>query len=91
MDRVTYGAIQRESDWDTSADTEGYIYVRAFTTLHIPVRGEIVAQMIQSPGLYGIQDDGTTPEYLTQVYEEERATLLAMLAALGAVSEGEGA
>ena len=65
----------------------GYVGVQATTELRIPSdQGGWIAQTITSPGLWGIEDD-SDQEYLNEVFEEERATLLDMLKALGAREE----
>lgn len=88
MLKVRHSAIKRESDYDEEIGVEGFIYVRATCMIYIPVGRVSIAQQISSPGLWGI-DAESSAEYLDLVYDEERETLAAMLAALGATPEPE--
>lgn len=80
---VTHGEIVAESGWDEDAGVEGFIYIRAATTLYIPYWGSDITQRITSPGIYRV-DPNSEEGYLDRLYEEELDALTHMLAELGA-------
>ncbi len=61
-----------------------FVWIQAVAEIHLPFgsQGVQIIQTIESPGLWGIEDDsGET--YFESVYAEELRTLEAMLAELG--------
>lgn len=74
-------AKQRMSDWKN-----GYWYfcgVCAVADISIPIgNGAFTMHSIYSPGLWGIKSDQDT--YIEEVFEEEKAELIAQLKTLGA-------
>jgi hypothetical protein len=85
---ITHTEITRDSDWDTGAEVEGLIYIRAICEITITPEGynHGILQTLSSPGLYGI-DDNSSKEYLDGVWQEERQTLIDMLQEIGAKPE----
>jgi hypothetical protein len=86
---ITHLAIERDSDWDTGAEVEGLIYIRATCEIEITPEGygHGILQTLSSPGLYGIDDD-SSKEYLDEVWQEECQTLIDMLKEIGAQPKG---
>jgi hypothetical protein len=81
-----------EDDHDQDQELENmdasWVGVRARVELHIPGppgSNYTIAHVVTSPGLWGIQHDGTTAsdDYLGEVFDEECDTLADMLTALG--------
>lgn len=72
------GDAQRLRDY---GNTWSMIGVRAKGELQIPYGpgGTYILQTIHSPGVWGVEDD-SGEEYLNELYAEEKATLLSMLA-----------
>lgn len=69
-------------------DGDGYVGVFARVTITIPHGTGGILHVVESPGLWSIEDDsGET--YFSEVFDEECATLMEMLGALGVkVSDG---
>lgn len=61
-----------------------YCGVRAAIELEIPApeKGHRILQTIESPGLWGVEDDGDQ-EYLTEVFNDECDVLAHMLTEMG--------
>ena len=62
----------------------GFMGVRASCTVLIGIghKGHVIAQRIDSPGIWGVESD-SDPGHVQELYENERSILLAMLAAMG--------
>jgi hypothetical protein len=60
----------------------GFVGVRASAELHIPHGSAFIIQHIETPGLWGIEDD-SGDDYLESVFQEECNTLASMLEAMG--------
>jgi len=56
--------------------------VRAKIRLEIPNGESKILQSIESPGLWGIEDD-SGEDYFNEVFEEEKETLIQMLETMG--------
>ena len=78
---VTYGEIHRkveEDQWEPDA-----FGVMATTTLEIQLpSGDIIITGLKSPGLWEVRDPDEA--HLSEVFEDQKEILLAMLAELGA-------
>jgi hypothetical protein len=61
-------------EWD-------YVGVVARAEIRIPYGKDWLTTTLDSPGLWGVEDD-SGEEYLSSIYEEERETLFGMLEAL---------
>ena len=64
----------RAGEWD-------YVGVIARATIKIPYGAASITATIDSPGLWGVEND-SGEDYLAHVFGEERATLLDMLESL---------
>ena len=64
-------------------DGSPYVGVIARASLKIPYGADWITSSIDSPGLWGIEADASE-DYLEEVFQEERATLLDMLESLKA-------
>ena len=62
----------------------GFMGVRASCTVYIGIgqQGHVIAQRIDSPGIWGVESD-SDPSHIEELYESERSILLAMLDAMG--------
>lgn len=60
----------------------GFVGVRAAVNVPIHVGTTIIIQRMESPGLWGIEDD-SGDDYFDDVFHDEAETLADMLAALG--------
>lgn len=72
-------AQERMAAW-TRGDWE-YIGVRAVAKIEVPNGRDWIVTRIKSPGLWGIESDAGE-DYLAEVFEDEKATLLEMLESL---------
>lgn len=61
-----------------------FMGIRASCTLHIGIvqAGHVILHRFESPGVWGVETD-SSPEHIQQLFEDERAVLLAMLDAIG--------
>ena len=61
-----------------------FMGVRASCTVLIGIghKGHVIAQRIDSPGIWGVETD-SDPSHIEELYESERSILLAMLDAMG--------
>ena len=66
---------------DTGAGDFGFCGIRAVAEIRIPYGNDWIVTTLKSPGLWGIADD-SDPDYLAEVFEQEKAILLEMLASL---------
>jgi hypothetical protein len=73
--------IERELARDESANDFSHIGVFATAVVATPNGSGWILTRIRSPGLWGIEED-SSEDYLSEVYEEEKATLLRILASL---------
>ena len=62
----------------------GFMGIRASCTVLIGIgrKSHVIAQRIDSPGIWGVETD-SHPDHVQELYENERSILLAMLAAMG--------
>ena len=62
----------------------GFMGVRASCTVLIGIgqSGHVIAQRIDSPGIWGVETD-SDPAHVRELYDAERNILLAMLDAMG--------
>jgi hypothetical protein len=87
--RVQVGPFVRDvlPDTDTAWEVHEPIGVRATCELFVDIGVEhpfVIIQRIETPGVWGIEtDDQDGDAYVAEVFEEEKATLLAMLRAMG--------
>jgi hypothetical protein len=58
-----------------------FIGVRAVATVEILN----VRQVLRSPGLWGVEDD-SGDDYIAEIFEDEKATMLEMLAEMGVLA-----
>jgi hypothetical protein len=58
--------------------SEGFVGVRAVAKIEIPDGQGRIRTSIKSPGLWGV-DPNESEDYLAEVFEEERETLVHML------------
>lgn len=85
---ITFGQIHKLTCPDEWSEDGDEVVVKATCSLYIPHGDHEIVQHLETPGLWGIQvgevlTDGDE-RYLEEVFEEERQTMLSMLAALGA-------
>ena len=62
----------------------GFMGIRASCTVLIGIghKGHVIAQRIDSPGIWGVETD-SDPDHVQELYENERSILLTMLDAIG--------
>lgn len=59
----------------------GFVGVRAVAQIKIPYGADWIISKVTSPGLWGIEDD-SGDAYFSEVFQEERKTLVDMLESL---------
>jgi hypothetical protein len=69
------------------ADEWHFVGIQAVAHVLIVRNGTGTSYTLTSPGLWGIESD-SGQDYFDEVFEEEKATLLADLTAMGAAREG---
>ena len=70
----------------------GFMGIRASCTLHIGIDqpGHVILHQFKSPGIWAVESD-SAPEYIQELFEDEKTILLAMLDAIGCKHEAHNA
>ncbi|MCY4584401.1 MAG: hypothetical protein OXB98_00030 [Bryobacterales bacterium] len=73
-------------------DRFGFMGIRASCTLHIGIgqSDHVILHCFKSPGIWAVETD-SSPEYIQELFEDEKTILLTMLDAIGCQHEAHNA